>query len=461
MQTLGMTQSVCRTCRQIVPAKVRTDGTNVFLEKFCPRHGTSQSVVSKDLDNYLATQRYVKPAWVPREHAGDSDEPCPHGCGFCERHEQHLCLPVVEITSRCDLSCPVCIADAGDSRDMTLQEYRHILDRLIDAEGQIDVLNLSGGEPLLHPDVIAFVDETLKRPEIVRVSISTNGLTLLNRPELASELHQRDVVVSLQLDGFDDRVYRALRGKPLLAQKQRILDLLAEKEISTSLTMTAAHSVNTDQFPQVVDYLFSHRHVISLMIQPLAFAGRASGLQNRLDRLTIPEIVTHLGSMGNARIRAEDFVPLPCSHPLCFSLAYYLMMDDGSSISVNQLIDSARVTDALANRTVFGLDADEQESLKDMVYDIWSGPAAATDDSERVMKTLRRITEEMSCSCFDVRKAFTTAERHIKSIFIHAFQDAETFDLSRVRRCCQAYAQPDGRLIPICVHNVLGRGQSC
>jgi 7,8-dihydro-6-hydroxymethylpterin dimethyltransferase len=45
----------------------------------------------------------------------------------------------------------------------------------------------------------------------------------------------------------------------------------------------------------------------------------------------------------------------------------------------------------------------------------------------------------------------------VKSIFIHAFQDADTFDLARVRRCCNAYAQPDGKLIPACVHNVLGR----
>jgi hypothetical protein len=113
--------------------------------------------------------------------------------------------------------------------------------------------------------------------------------------------------------------------------------------------------------------------------------------------------------------------------------------------------------DSLANRTVFGLDSEEQENLKDMIYEIWSGPAGTAPDSEAVMETLRRILDEMSCSCFDPRKAFTIAERHIKSIFIHAFQDAETFDLSRVRRCCQAYPQPDGKLIPACVHNVLGR----
>ena len=52
---------------------------------------------------------------------------------------------------------------------------------------------------------------------------------------------------------------------------------------------------------------------------------------------------------------------------------------------------------------------------------------------------------------------FTLFERRVKSVFIHAFQDAETFDLARVRRCCQAYPQPDGSLVPACVRNVLRR----
>ena len=46
-----------------------------------------------------------------------------------------------------------------------------------------------------------------------------------------------------------------------------------------------------------------------------------------------------------------------------------------------------------------------------------------------------------------------------KSIFIHAFQDAETFDLARARRCCNAYPQPDGSLMPACVYNVLRRNR--
>jgi hypothetical protein len=52
---------------------------------------------------------------------------------------------------------------------------------------------------------------------------------------------------------------------------------------------------------------------------------------------------------------------------------------------------------------------------------------------------------------------YTGTQRRLKSIFIHAFQDAETFNLARVRRCCNAYPQADGRLIPVCVHNLRGR----
>jgi len=457
MKTLGITQSTCNICCRIVPAKVITDGLDIYFQKFCCEHGQSRNLVQRDLENYLKTQRYVKPAWSPKELAGESDSFCPQGCGFCDRHEQHLCMPIVEITSRCDLVCPVCIVDAGQLWDMTVEEFKSLIDNLIRAEAQIDVLNLSGGEPLIHPNLLEIVDEALSRPEIVRISISTNGLELLRQPDLLDKLYERNVVISLQFDGFDDKAYEVLRGRKLLKEKLKILDLLADTGISTSLTVTAAGGVNDGQFPRILEYFFSQPHVVSIMIQPLCFAGRGANLIGQVDRLTIPDIIKLLDAAGDSRVSASDFVPLPCSHPLCFCLAYYLVLDGGGTVSLNRLVDASRMMDSLANRTIFGLDSEEHDNLKDMIYEMWSGPAGSVPDSETVMKTLRAILDEISGSRFEPRKAFTVAERHIKSIFIHAFQDVETFDLSRVRRCCQAYPQPDGKLIPVCVRNVLGR----
>ncbi len=459
MKTLGITQSTCPACRRIVPAKVVTDGRDVYFKKFCPDHGENQHLVRRNADDYLQAQRYVKPAWVPKKFSGKSDAPCPEGCGFCDRHEQHLCMPIIEITSRCNLTCPVCLVDAGRPWDMPLQEFKKVISSLILSERQIDILNLSGGEPLMHPDLPAFIDEALSYPEIVRVSISTNGLRLLDQPEILSWLKDRNVVISLQFDGFDDNAYEILRGRKLLQEKLAILDLLAKADISTSLTVTAAGNINDGQFPKILEYFFSQPHLVSMMIQPVSFVGRGKSLSNQASRLTIPDIVRLLGTSGDPRISESDFAPLPCSHPLCFSLAYYLLLDNGGVISINRLADASRIMDNLANRTIFGLDSQEYETLKDTIYELWSGPAASAPDTEAVMKTLRTLMDKVSCSCFDPRRAFTLAERKVKSIFIHAFQDTETFDLARVRRCCNAYPQPDGKLMPACVYNVIRRNQ--
>ena len=471
MNTLGVTHSVCETCRRIVPAKVVSDAEGVYFEKFCPEHGGSRSLVRRDPADYLRTLQYVKPAWVPEAFAGDASAACPEGCGYCRRHEQHLCMPIVEITSRCDLACPACLVDAGQPWDMSRGEFGRILDRLVAAEKQIDILNLSGGEPLLHADLFGLVDDALARPGIVRVSISTNGLALFRHRECIDRLRESNVVVSLQLDGFDDDAYRTLRGRPLAAEKRRILDLLAEAGVSTSLTATVAGGVNDGQLPALLCYFFSQPHVVSLMIQPLSLAGRGEGLAGAARRLSIPDVIALVGNAGIPQVSPEDFSPLPCSHPLCFSLAYYLMLDGGGMVALSRLVEASEWLDSLANRTVFGLDEAEHARMKEMINGIWSrtADAAALQGqptaaaalcpcmSDRVMKTLRGLLDEMTAGRFEPRQAFAMTERRIKSIFIHAFQDAETFDLARVRRCCNGYPQPDGRLMPACMHNVIGR----
>jgi uncharacterized radical SAM superfamily Fe-S cluster-containing enzyme len=459
MEVFGITQSVCPTCRKIVPARVEFEDDSVFLRKFCSDHGEDRAMIRSGVKEYLHAHRYVKPAQLPNKFAGGDTKPCPEGCGSCSRHEQHLCMPIIEITSRCNMTCPICIADAGRPWDMGLGEFTQILDSLLACESQIDVLNLSGGEPLVHPDLLEIVDEALSREEIVRVSISTNGRRLLDDDGLLEALTSRNVVISLQFDGLDDDVYQTLRGQPLADEKRRILDALEAADIATSLTMTLAGGVNESQLDELVNNLLQRDHVLSLMIQPLAFAGRGAGMKETARRLSIPDVVRLLGDTANPAVRSEDFVPLPCSHPLCFSLAFYLKLDDGGAASIAGMLDAPNLLDAIANRTVFGLDEQEFDRLREMVYDLWSGPVGAAPDGQAVMSTLSGIMREISCrtECFDPRRAFGMAERRIKSIFIHAFQDADTFDLARVRRCCNAYPQADGKLIPACIHNVMGR----
>jgi uncharacterized radical SAM superfamily Fe-S cluster-containing enzyme len=449
---LGVTNSVCESCRTLVPARLLGRDDSVYLHKFCPVHGEKSALVRTGMEDYLRTLRYVKPAWIPEAFAGQVQAPCPQGCGFCERHEQHLCMPIIEVTSRCDLACPVCLVDAGAAWDMSRAEFSRILDGLVRAERKIDLLNLSGGEPLVHPDLLGLVDEALKRPEIIRVSLSTNGLRLLRDRRLLRELRDRNVVLSLQFDGFSEGPYEVLRRRPLLREKLELLDLFEAEGVTASLTMTAAAGLNDDQFPAVLECLFSRAFLVSLMIQPVAFAGRAGAMAGLIPRLTIPDVIRALDQAGHSAVRAADFVPLPCSHPACFSAAFYLMLRGGGAIGVTRLAEIGTIMDVLANRVIFGLDSGDHEKLKQLAYELWSGPVALAPDGPAVIQTVRALLDAL-CGCGGARDLFRSAERHVKSIFIHAFQDAATFDLARVRRCCQGYPQPDGGVIPACVRN--------
>jgi hypothetical protein len=157
-------------------------------------------------------------------------------------------------------------------------------------------------------------------------------------------------------------------------------------------------------------------------------------------------------------VSPEDFSPLPCSHPACFSLAFYLKVEKGGFRSVKQLLDLERYLDLIQNRALFGTDEESFQAVTDAVYALWSGPAAMSPDSKKTLAAIRRLLSDItSCGCYQPGQAWAAAERSVKSIFIHQFMDRHTFDLSRARKCCQVYPQPDGQLMPACVFNCLKR----
>ena len=57
------------------------------------------------------------------------DRGCPYDCGLCTEHEQHTCVGLVEITSACNLKCPMCYASSGPGgTHLTFEECRRSKD---------------------------------------------------------------------------------------------------------------------------------------------------------------------------------------------------------------------------------------------------------------------------------------------------------------------------------------------
>jgi uncharacterized radical SAM superfamily Fe-S cluster-containing enzyme len=454
---LYATRSVCPTCGALVDAKTVVAGGAVRLVRRCPRHGELAALVCSDAGWFVRALRTAKPASVPHGFATRADRPCPEACGLCPEHQQHTCLPVVEITDRCDLKCPACLVSCGEGGDMPVDVFARAVDRLVEWEGQLDTVNLSGGEPLLHPELPAILEQAA-RPEVTRVSLNTNGLALLRRPGLADLLAERGVTAALQWDGDEAEPYRVLRGRDLRDEKRRILDLLERHRIRTTLIVTAAADLGEHVWRAALGEFLRRDHVTALQVQPIAHVGRGARVpHDPRRRLTIPDVIDGLCAASDGLLRREDFSPLPCSHGACFALSYLFRLGDGGYVPLPRLFPFDDFEAAVTNTAVPSFDGQALDRLRGLIYNVWSG-CDAFGCGDRLLAALRAVFDEFNAlGRADARALAALAERRVKPIFVHAFMDAETFDLSRAVKCCVHYVRGDGRLRPACVHNVLRR----
>jgi 7,8-dihydro-6-hydroxymethylpterin dimethyltransferase len=450
---LGQTTSTCPVCLALVPAKILRKDGKVFFDKLCPEHGPSMALVEEDADYFLRSIEYSQPGSIPHSFATPAARGCPHDCGLCPRHEQHCCHPIVEITNHCDLNCPICMANHGGTFHLSLADFRSCVDRLIEAEGSLENLTLSGGEPTLHPDLLSFVDMAA-RPEIARVSLVTNGLRIARDPAFCDELLKRGVYIILQYDGLDPAT-SALRGADLSEIKARALRNLEERKMPTQLLFVAARHVNENRLGDALDLLFGKPFILSLAVQPLTFATDREG-QDPMDRLTTSGTILQLARQSRGVLRKEDFFPLPCPHPRCVSLTYLLGTDDGTWVPLPQFVDIKRYLSMLSESATLSPSAELESSLHEILSDLWS-TSGECPQNERIVRALRSLLQKVSVPGRDAKARQKLTEASAKSIFIHHYMDRFNFDLARLPKCCHHYPQPDGRSVPICSYNLFHR----
>src|SRR5580658_1149348 len=148
------TISLCIECHRQLSAKIIFEEGKVFLIKICKDHGFQKVLIATDIEYYKQIRNYNKAGEYPKKPHTQSIYGCPYDCGICPDHEQHSCLTLIEVTERCNLECPICYADSTPKKGAhrTLSEIEFMLDELVKNEGKPDVVQLSGGEPTIHPD---------------------------------------------------------------------------------------------------------------------------------------------------------------------------------------------------------------------------------------------------------------------------------------------------------------------
>jgi uncharacterized radical SAM superfamily Fe-S cluster-containing enzyme len=453
------TTSTCPECLALTEARVVINAGRVYFDKDCTRCGPSRALVSEDADYYVRAYAFARSGTEPHQFRSEVEHGCPTDCGTCGDHEQHTCLPIVEVTDHCNLECPICIVDNRYSSHMEPAAFRRIIDGLIEAEGQCESIAISGGEPTSHPDILELVD-IASRPEVGRVMLITNGLRLGRDRRLAEALKARGAYVGLQLDGFDAETHRVIRGRDLCEEKAAALAILEELDIPTQLIFVAVKGVNDHQIGRAVDLLFEKDFIISLNFQPVAHTGHGGGVfrHDPLDRLTIPGVIRAIDAQSGGRLRASDFYPLPCSHPQCVSLTYLLRLPDGDYLPFPRFVDYQRHTDLLKSSATLPASKEVHTAMLEVIHDVFAreeeierGPEvlAALRDTLRAMFPDRALSQ---------KEQVRIGEGRAKSIFMHAYMDRHDFDLERLRKCCHHYPQVDGRVMPACGFNMFHRG---
>jgi uncharacterized radical SAM superfamily Fe-S cluster-containing enzyme len=474
---LGTTKSLCPECLGLVDAKIVERRGRVYFRKNCPTHGKREDFVCSDVRWYDRLE-YSTPAKLPRSIGTEAKKGCPYDCGLCEEHEQHTCIALVELTESCNLECPMCFAaSAPGGKHRSVEECKRAIDRFVEIEGHAETLQLSGGEPTIHPQFAEILDYAVAQP-IDYVTINTNGIRFAKDPALLARVaaHRDRVEAFFQFDGFDDDVSRTLRGEALTDLKLRALEKLGEAGIHVTLAVTLQGGVNDDQVGRIVEFAGERPWITGINFQPATYSGRHVLPETLERRVTFPDVIQGIASQTNGLFREEDFIPLPCAHPNCHSLSF-AYRSGGKLFPLMRFFDAKNNYDLLANGITFTRPRARTVAL---AYLGRMGCCAggdcggsSTNGSEATsLVSLSNGSETKPTLPFGMDPGdldptaiefFSRAigeelgARDLLRITITSFLDAYTFDIRRLMRCCTHHVLPSGHVIPFCAYNVLYR----
>jgi uncharacterized radical SAM superfamily Fe-S cluster-containing enzyme len=438
--------SICGTCLRRVEAKILIKDEKVYLEKWCAEHGRERVLIASDAAYYRkARELYIKPPEMPQLFNTEQRWGCPYDCGLCPEHMQHSCLTLIEITDHCNLRCPICYAESGPHRPgfRDLATVERMLDAVVANEGEPDVVQISGGEPTLHPEFFAILDAARRRP-IRHLMINTNGLRIANEPGFAARLagYQPGFEVYLQFDSLRDDVHQELRGARLGEIRRRALDALNKHDISTTLVVTVKKGLNDHELGEIVEFALTQPCVRGVTFQPIQAAGRLEHYDPARDRLTLTEVRKCILEQ-TATFQPEDLIPVPCN-PDCLAMAYALKLD-GHVVPLTRFVTPETLV--AKGRNTIVVERDEQ--LRAHIFELF----ATSHSPESQACSLA----DLLCCLPQVQAPASLGYRNVFRVLIMQFIDAMSFDLRAVKKSCVHIAQPDGRLIPFDTFNLFYR----
>jgi hypothetical protein len=320
-----------------------------------------------------------------------------------------------------------------------------MLDCVVRNEKRPDVVQISGGEPTLHPEFFRVLEMCKDRP-IRHLMVNTNGIRIAQDEEFSRQLttFMPQFEIYLQFDSLRRGPLMQLRDADVRDIRKKAMDRLNELDISTTLVVTVERGVNDDELGDIVEYALQQPAVRGVTFQPVQPAGRIDGFHASEHRLTLTEVRRRILDQTNV-FKPEDLIPVPC-HPDALAMSYALKL--GSEVvPLTGMVPPEVLIDGARNTIVY----EQEAGLREQLFRLF-----ATNHSPTSQATSLR---ELLCCLPKVLIPKDLGYKNLFRILIVQFIDAEAFDVRSVKKSCIHIAHPDGkRLIPFDTFNMFYRG---
>ena len=474
------TRSLCPDCSQLIDARIFEDAGKVVMEKHCADHGDFRDIIYSDARLYLKMEDWFFGDNRGLENPGVTNATsCPDDCGLCNLHTSHTGLANVDLTNRCNLTCPVCFANANAAGYVYEPDFETVRKMLQTLRNQKPVatriVQFSGGEPTIYPRFLDVL-RMAKEMGFSHLQAATNGIKFTDL-EFAEQCKEAGLhTLYLQFDGVCDDVYRRTRGERLWEKKLKCIENVKKAGLKIVFVPTIVKGLNDHQIGDIVRLALEYVECISgISFQPVAFTGRIARHELEAKRFTLSDFAHAVQQQTGIADPYQDWFPLSCvtpfskllgalrgeetttlsCHPHC-SLGTYLFVDQNRKATpVTQFVDVGPMLqemDVLARkagkrRLQFFTKLSAWNSLRKFFH---AEKAPQGLDFPKFLQTLQGLTDKKHGRGDAEKKGFTY--RTLMLAGMH-FMDSYNYDVERVKRCVIHYAAPNGLIYPFCAYN--------
>ncbi len=475
METLDETTTVCPVCKLIIKGTIYRDGDNVMIRKHCPEHGWFIEKYWEDYDMYMKMRKYNyngRGVANPNVISPTKGANCPFDCGLCEAHKSHTALANVVVTNRCHLSCWYCFFFAKEGEPIYEPNVSDFDKLFKDLRNQKPIppnaVQLTGGEPTLHPDIIEIVKKA-KEAGFDQVQLNTTGITLGQKPEFAVKLRHAGVsTLYMSFDGVSARANPKNHW-----EIPATLEAAKKAGIGIVLVPTVIRGINENELGAMINFALNNMDIVrAVNFQPVSLVGRMPTAQRESQRITIPGAIKLIEEQTNGTIAKEDWASVPYTggiskfiEALTGEYKYDLSIHFACGAGTYVYLD--RKTSRLVPITRF-VDVNGLVEYLDEVSDEINSGSNKYLQLARVALKIRSFVDktkepdglDLGKLLFDVlfkHDYSSMGKLQMNSLFLGMmhFQDKYNHDEERLQRCDIHYLTPDMRIIPFCSFNVI------